>query len=291
MPNRPADWRLVYDDVDLAFGSIRSGYVFPSAPEFGSPELTNDDAARPRGDGVLFGQDTRSGTTVTFAIDVVGSGEAGVLSKLSPLAAAWRADSIRQTPGATATLVADTGRVTFGRPRRFAHSHAARKDGLIQVTADFATADDLWYGDEQSARVNLVPPSGGGLVAPLASPLSTTPTSDRSTSIRVDGELPTWPVFEVAGPITNPVIEVVGLFRLGFSLSLAYDQKLVVDTRPWARSILRNGASVAGALTSSSARLSRASIPPGSHETVLRGTSATGTASLVTRWRPAYHTA
>jgi len=290
LPNVPADWRLVYGDVDLPFGSIGSGYVFPSPPEIGSPDLTNDDARRARADGVLFGQDTRGGTTVAFDVDVVAADEAAVLSKLAPLAAAWRADSIRSTPGATATLVADTGRVTFGRPRRFAHQHTYRKDGLIQVTADFATADDLWYGPERSTSVSLVPTPSGGLLAPLASPLSTTRTSDRSQVFEVDGELPTWPVFTVRGPITNPVVEVTGVLRIAVTRTLAYDQTLVIDTRPWARSVLLDGASIGGAVSPTSTRLSRAAVPPGVNEATLRGASANGTATLSVAWRPAFHT-
>lgn len=285
----PNDWRLVYDETDLHFGSTSSGYVFPTAPELGGAELTNDDTQRPRGDGVLFGSDFRGGQTITFAIDVADDDEAGARRRLAPLAAAWRADAVRSKPGAFAELVAHTGRSAFGRPRRFVSDLEALPEGLVAVTADFATADDLWYGGEERASVSLVPPAGGSLVAPLAAPLSTTHSSDRSTAITVAGELPTWPVFEVAGPITNPVVEVVGLLRMEFRLSLAYDQRLVIDTRPWARSILRDGANVAGTLSPTSTRLSRAALPPGTHESVLRG-SSDGLATLATRWRPAFHT-
>lgn len=286
----PDSWRLSYRGTNLSFGALSSGYVFPTAPELGAPELTTDDTGRPRGDGVTFGADFRGGRTITFAIDVDGADEAEARELLGPLARAWRADTIRSTPGATAQLTAHTGRSTFGRPRRFLADLEGLPSGLVTVTADFAAADDLWYGAEQRTSVSLVPVPTGGLISPLASPLSTTRTSDRSTVLDVGGELATWPVFEVAGPITNPVVEVVGRLRMTFRLSLAYDETLVIDTRPWARSILRNGASVAGALTPSSTRLSRAALPPGRHETVLRGASSTGSASLVTRWRPAFHT-
>jgi hypothetical protein len=286
----PDSWRLTYPGTDLSFGALGSGYVFPTAPELGAPDLATDDTERPRGDGVTFGSDTRGGRTISFAIDVDGEDEAEARELLGPLAAAWRADVIRSTPGATAQLTAHTGRSTFGRPRRFLANIEGLPSGLVVATADFSAADDLWYGDEQLARVTLVPPAGGGLIAPLAAPLTTTQSSDRSTVVEIGGELATWPVFEVAGPITNPVVEIVDVLRMEFRLSLAYDQTLVIDTRPWARSILRNGASVAGTLTPTSTRLSRAAVAPGRYETVLRGTSDRGTASLATRWRPAFHT-
>ena len=290
MADTTADWRLTYGADELRFGSIESGYVFPTAPEIGAADLTNDDARRPRGDGVVFGQDTRGGTTVSFEIDVDAADEGAVLAKLGPLAAAWRGDAVRSTPGATAELVSDTGRTTFGRPRRFVVGHGLRKAGLLQVTADFATADDLWYGREDMASVQLVPPAGGGLIAPLASPLATTVTSDRSQGFTLRGARPTWPVFEIHGPITNPTIEVLGVLRMEFRLTLAYDETLVVDTRPWARSTLRNGASVAGALTRTSTRLSQAAIAPGNYELSLRGASDTGTAWAAVRWREAFLT-
>ncbi len=286
----PNDWRLSYTGESLAFGSIASDFVFTAAPDIGPSDIQHDDAARPRADGVVFGADFHGGRTITFDLAANGANEAEARTLVARLAKAWRADAIRKKPGAVATLTSDTGRVTFGRPRRFAAIDELLPQGLVQVLADFACAEDVWYGTETSVNVALQPPAGGGLIAPLASPLATTATSDRSTVIRVGGDLSTWPVFEIQGPIVNPVVEVVGRLKMEFRTTLAFDQKLIVDTRPWARTILRNGASVAGSLTRTSTRLSQAAIPPGAHELVLRGTSDSGTASVITRWRDAYTT-
>lgn len=285
------DWILSYEGVALAFGSAESRYSFPRAPEIGMRSTTTDDADRPRADGVAFGVDTFGGRTVTFEIDLVGIDEADVRQRLEVLEHAWRADAVRQTPGAVAELASDSGRVTFGRPRRFVAAEDYKPHGFVDVIADFACADTLWYsGSDQSETITFAPAAGGGLIAPLASPLSTTATSDRSRVITVGGTVPTWPVFEIEGPITDPVVEIVGLFTLEFRTTLAFDQKLVIDTRPWARSVLRNGASLAGTLTRRSQRLSQSSIPPGSHELVLRGVSETSTARATVRWRDAYLT-
>lgn len=286
----PNDWTLAYPGLALPFGSVASGLVFDTAPEIGAPEITTDDAQRPRSDGVAFGVDYHSGLTITFALTVSGTDTADARARLATLKQAWRADVVRSTPGAVATLTADTGRLTFGRPRRFASGDELLPFGISAVTADFATADTLWYGEEHAVTVHFAPDPGGGLIAPLAAPLTTTATSDRSSVLTVAGEAETWPVFEIAGPITNPSIEVVGLFRMDFLLTLAYDETLVVDSRPFARSILRNGASVAGALTHTSTRLSKAALPPGVHELVLRGTSEPATAKVTARWRDAYTT-
>lgn len=286
----PNDWLLSYPGAALPFGSVASGYVFTKAPDLGAPDVETDDASRPRADGVMFGVDYFGGRTIGFDISVAGANEADARARLAVLTKAWRADAVRRTPGAVTTLTADTGRVTFGRPRRFASVDTFLPEGLTEVVADFACADPLWYGQENLSTVALTPPPGGGLIAPLAEPLATTSTSDRSTALVVGGEVPTWPVFEIAGPITNPVVEIVGLFKMEFRTTLAYDETLVVDTRPWARTILRNGASVAGSLTRTSARLSQAAIPPGAYEMVLRGASEPGTANVRAIWRDAYLT-
>jgi hypothetical protein len=286
----PSNWNLSYAGEDLDFGSIASGYVFTGAPDLGPPDIRTDDAVRPRGDGVAFGVDFLSGRTCGFSLAVSGADEADARVRLARLSKAWRADVVRQTSGAVATLTADTGRVSFGRPRRFASVDELLPQGMTEVIADFASADSLWYGQESSTRVTLALSSGGGLIAPLASPLSTTFSSDRSRVLYVGGQVPTWPVFEIQGPITNPIVEVVGVLKMEFRTTLAYDEKLVVDTRPWARSILRNGSSLAGSLSRTSTRLSKAALPPGDHEIVLRGTSQPGTASVDVSWRDAYLT-
>lgn len=286
------DWRLAYGSTDFAFGTIESKYVFPQSgpPEISNIDITDEDADRPRGDGTLFGQDFRRGTTVTFSIEVHGKDETEAWSLLSPLANAWRADEIRSSPGEVAMLTSHTGRVTFGRPRRFQPKLDLTPFGITAVACDFATTDDLWYGPQQSASVSLVADLGGGLVAPLAAPLSTTATSDRSQTFSVDSALPVWPIISINGPITNPEVEIPGLFRMAFNLSLAYDETLVIDTRPWARTIRRNGASVSGKRDPRTARLSEASIPAGTYNFSLRGQSATGTPRALIQWRAAYPT-
>lgn len=287
------DWHLKYGSTDLAFGTVASGFVIPQggAPAISNQDITDQDAARPRGDGVLFGTDYRNGTTVTFDLLVDGGAdEAASYAKLQTLATAWRADEVRANPGSMATLQAHTGRVAFGRPRRFQPDYDLSPFGVTGVTCDFATADDMWYGPSQTTTVNLVPRGQGGLIAPLASPLATTKSSDRSQVINVNGLLPIWPVIQINGPITNPSVEVVGQFKASFNLTLAYDQTLTIDTRPWARSILRGRASAAGSLDPRGDRLSDMQVAPGRHELVLRGTSATGTPRALFTWRDAFPT-
>ncbi len=286
------DWRLTYAGTNFAFGTVNSKYVFPQSapPSVSNIDITDQDAARPRGDGVLFGEDFRGGTTVTLDIEVNGQTEAEAATLLAALATAWRADSIRTEPGATALLTTHTGRSAIGRPRRFQPKYDLTPFGLTAVTCDFVMADDLWYGPQQAATVNLVPAAGGGLMAPLAAPLATTLTSDRSQTFTVGGNQAIWPKFTIKGPITNPTIEVVGLFKLGLNMTIAYDKQVVIDTAPWARTIKQSTASVAGSLMPLYDRLSDAAVPPGRWELALRGASATGTPSATVNWRDAYPT-
>jgi hypothetical protein len=281
---------LEYPGVELVFGSRETGMGFASAPAIATPGIDVEDVAVPSQDGTLMGVDVIEGPLVTFEIDVVSQDRDGVKAIMEPLRRAWRGDAVRSVPGAVAALRSDRGKVTFGRPRRFTSADDDDRFGVSRVTCDFATVTDLWFGEEQTVTVPLVPPPGGGLVAPLAAPLSTTASSDRSQAVTLGGGLPTWPTVTVQGPITNPVIEVLGVFRWEFQgLTLAYDEVLVIDARPWIRTILRNGAAVPGRLTPRSTRLKDSAIPPGAHEFVLRGTS-NGTPTATLAWRPAFHT-
>lgn len=283
------DWILTYPGVVLPFGSIASGYGFDAAPDVGVQSVVADDFSPSGDDGRLFGVDTLDTDVVTFAIDIMAPSELEARTLHDRIRGAWRGDAIRKDPGAVAMLVSEAGRSTFGRPRRFSANTDLIHAGVVRVTADFAPATDLWFGDVESVSVGLVPLPEGGLVAPLAAPLLTTESSDRSQVVTVTGERPTWPTVTIYGPITNPVVEL-GPVRWELRTSLAYDQTLTVDASPWARTILRDGAGVPGVLTPQSTRLAKALLPPGEHEFVLRGASSTGTARAVASWRPAFHT-
>lgn len=293
---RDGEIRLSYPGTDITFGLLDSqvGAFLTERPDLGDYAIEAADVQRPRADGVAFGTDSLGGRTITLSAAVSKPTEAEALDEYARVRTAWRGDKVRQTPGAVAALTfnrAGRERIAYGRPRRFAEDMALARSGVVGFTADYSAVDDVFYSvSESSATVALVPAPGGGLIAPLASPMMTTESSDRSVGIDVSGDLPAWPVLTVDGPITNPVIEVVGLWRMEFRLTLAYDQTLVVDTRPWGRSALVNGASVAGSLTRQSTRLADASIPPGSYEVALRGSSETGSPVLRLSWRDSFTT-
>lgn len=287
---RDGEWTLAYGSESFTFGLPDSEATLLEAPDLGDVALVTGDVPRARADGVGVGVDFRAGRTVTFDLGIFRRTEAEALEVYERLSRAWRADKVRKTPGAVATLTARRAgreRVLFGRPRRFAEDLDLVAEGVIRVLVDFAATDDVFYASTPtSATVALVPPLSGGLAAPLASPLTSTSDSDRSVSIAVAGSLPAWPVIEISGPITSPEIEVVGAWRMAFSTTLAEGQTLRVDTV--ARTITRDGAPVPGVITRTSVRLGDASIPPGAYEVAFRGLSEPGTAFARLSWRSAF---
>ena len=286
-----AQWRLIYSGADYTFGTPDLPVFNHKTPEIGTADIRTADADRPRADGRAFGVDYFGGQTVSFDLGVRGYTDAEVRAETAGLQQLWRADVVRRTPGAVAELhtrYAGRDRVVYGRPRRFAPDYSdAAVNHLVSVLADFACVDDVFYGPtDESLSFGIVPPSGGGLVAPLAAPLSTTLSSDRSQGIHVETELPAWTVVDLFGPVTNPVITFGTLVTFEFRGSLAYDGVLSIDTRPWKRSVLRNGVSVAGKLRGT--RLGNAALPAGDYEVGFRGTDPTGTASVRVSWRPTF---
>ncbi|MCS3426739.1 hypothetical protein M2388_000383 [Leucobacter aridicollis] len=158
-----------------------------------------------------------------------------------------------------------------------------------RAVLSFECVDDLWYGPEEQTTIRFVPPVSGGLTFPAEAPFTfDSGPAVRNASVQVTGDVSTWPVFEIKGPVTNPEVDIVGVGKLIFSVSLAYDQTLRVDTRPWARWVKRDGAAFPGALSSAGARLSDVSLAPGTYQVLLRGYDPTGTAELrVSTW-PAF---
>lgn len=290
-----AEWRLAYPGVSFDFGTGATPVFNRTAPDLGDVEVRQEDAVHPHSDGVLMGRDFKGDRTISFDLGIRGT-PAAIRDSLGDLMAAWDAREIRREPGAVAELHSNyrgEHRIAYGRPRRIAPHIGDVATGLGGATAEFTAADPNFYSaEEQTETVGLVAATGGGLLAPLASPLATTGSSDRSTSITVSSGLPVWPVLEIAGPIIDPEVELLGLWKIRVRESLAYDQTLVIDTRPWRRRvyITPGNGSRRGALTRDSVRLVNASIPAGTHEVAFRGRTDSGAPAVTIRWQNAYPT-
>jgi len=279
------------DPIGNPFGRPM-GIFHTAAPVIGEVSATTEDEQRARMDGVAFGQDFHGNRTITFELGVKARTEAAALELYSNLARAWRADAIRKTPGAMATLKTRNGgrdRMVWGRPRRIVPIDTWRKQGWIGVQCDFATSDGNFYAhDPLGTAIPFVPPPAGGFPVPAAAPWASTASTATSGTILVEGELPVDPILSVAGPIMNPIIEVANVWRLELALTLQAGQVVTIDTRPATRSVVRqDGASFRGALTKSS-RLDRAQLAPGPYVISLQGTDSTGLSSLGIQWFNTY---
>lgn len=293
-PLTDGQWQLVYPGVDTRFGD-NTTYILVAPPGIEPADPATQDTAHAVGDGTVFGRDARPGQTITFELGVHEWSEETGTDAHARLQAAWRGDPIRDTPGAVAELHvrrASRERLVYGRPRRFASTFAQIPSlGYSGITCDFVCADDLWYDAAATTLVlSLVPPPSGGLLPPLIPPLRTTAATTRPGLAHIGGLVNTWPVITIAGPVAAPTVTVTGVWSLALDTTLGWDQTVTIDTRPWARTVTRNdGANLAGKLTRSSVRLSRAWLPADTvTEVIFGGVDPTGTSRLTVSWRNAY---
>jgi hypothetical protein len=152
-----------------------------------------------------------------------------------------------------------------------------------------------FYSAEWGSNTIYIAPGGvgGGFEFPLEFPMSNTIVTEGEDIVIVGGNTETWMLSYVHGPITGPVIDVVGYYQIKTSpdFNLGVYDYLEIDPRPWSRRILLNGTvNVAGRFTQDSRRISMQTLPPGTNQIVLRGTDKTGTAYLSTTWRNAWTT-
>ncbi|WP_030372347.1 hypothetical protein [Streptomyces rimosus] len=304
------EWNLsygpngVHPGCNFTFGTFRTGYYLLDPYEITYSDGDPGDVPLPREDGIRFGQDTRGHATITFEIgvDTVDKapnqlGRHGAnLDAVSAMLQAWDAEAVRQrfaTPAVLRTVQGGRARLFYGRPRKPAPAGSRlTRQGYTPVVATFVCQDNIAYDDvEQRVRVDLVPPPHRGLVGPLTTPLTMTGQSSARpiSDVDVGGTKPTWPVITIYGPISQPVCEVVGRWKASLNLTLAAGERVVIDPRPWARTVLRNGnANAAGWLYRGSPRLADMRLPVGRQDLVLRGIDATGSAYMTVAWRNAY---
>jgi hypothetical protein len=284
-----AGWAIVRDGDVFEFGRVETGVWNRTTPVFGYGDVRVNDYDRPRSDGRGVGIDYMSGNTVSFDLVAKHPLSVVVRERVEEMRRHWRADSERAVAGDVVELQMrydNRSRSVFGRPRRWAPNYAeATTAGMVTVQADFACVDDLFYGHEESESMTTAASGGSGWVTPFVFPLSSTRESDHSQFIAVRGTAKTWPTITIHGPVVNPKVRVGGRL-LDLRATLAFDESVVVDARPWARSVTRNGVSLAGSLRGT--RLAEMGLDPGQHEVTISGVDPTGTASVTFAWRSAY---
>lgn len=260
----------------------------------GSRMIKDDDWPVPGGHGVLMGRDTVQGAEWTFDLVVKGGGGADTFDLAESLRGMWER---QHEPGALSVLrYALPGRVrrVYGRPRRFAPTGGAVKEGWhwnhYPVLATFRLADALSYDDE--ARVlslGLVAAPQGGVVLPETLPwVLAGREGRRDGQVTVEGraEVPFTLTFHgpASGSASGWWAEGPG-WRVDLAASLAWDQTATVDTRTG--TVTRSdGVSLAGAARG---RFLTARLRPGTSEVSWGANDPTNTARLSLTHRPGYH--
>lgn len=123
------------------------------------------DATLPSEDGSVFGRDTVGGLTLTWDLLVNKTSGATAQATWRTLGSVWDAASTRRTPGAVLPLSlrrpGGSTSVVYGRPRKMEPSNMRlTREGVVELVADFATADQKFYsGTEQVQTLLLLPPS------------------------------------------------------------------------------------------------------------------------------------
>jgi hypothetical protein len=245
-------------------------------------------------DGLLFGVDTLPGMVITQNGQVWLPGEsAAALDAYSALAGAWNDPTIRLVSGAVQVFrsyykVSNVTRRCYGRGRKIMPTYGQAWQGLVPFTSQFQAADNTWYEDTQSAiTLTMVPSYAGGLVFPVTPPFQwSAQTNNQNNVVANTGSIPTWPVVSFTGPISYPALSYIATpVTIGYQGVIPAGETLVIDTRPWSRSALLNGASVAGALTGDPMIMLQ--LQPGSTEVLFTGQDFTGTSTCLVQWRTA----
>ena len=278
----------------ITFGGDEQVQVAQFDPGSGSTRV--QDAEVPMGDGVMMGRDFHSAPTwmFDFYTNVWDWSEAMCLAE--DVAAVWSGDEVRETPGAVMPLrylMAGRWRRVYGRPRNFSPPDGGlfSKLGRAEFAGSFATVDRLHYEDEeQSASADMIPTTLGGFIAPFVAPIDFESPLDGYTprGLVVGGKARVGVAVEVVGPVTDPWVEVTGQWRAQFVGTLNAGETFVLDTRPWMRTILKNGSPATGAL-SHSTMVQDVKLSPGAHSMSFGGLGAAGSARATIKWRNAYY--
>lgn len=262
----------------------------------GLPDRTTNDRALAGTDGRVFGKELLGGRTIALGFTVNLDDVFAASEVYADLSRVWNAARVRAQEGAFIEMrvrrFALPTVVVYGRPRRFSPANEELLDrGRVDIVADFETIDPYFYRDIEAVQplvVSINPPETGGFVAPFPAPISVATTAEGFGEFTVEGYEPTPMVARIDGPITNPVLDLIGGWTVQLLGTIAYDGFVDIDARPWVRTVLdSNGANWSGAFTADSPPISDLVLLPGPNELVLRGQDPTGTSSVTLTWQGA----
>lgn len=258
--------------------------------------VRNGDVALPIGHGSRPGADfLEAGTiTMTFRSSYGIRDRAAADRVTSAFTRAWRA-SLSAAPGVMTPMLFQAGgqsRVVYGRAGRISPpvpDSVLKRQGLVEIVAEFRVLDPFVYGvDQAGLTISVVPRSLGGIIAPIVTPVTTTMTSGveyRMLTVLGDAPAPLRVTFH--GPATDPVVRLGGV-EVGIVGPIAYDENVIVDGRSRTVSLDDPGATPAGHRLSRASRLDLLRVDPGTHEIGFSATDRTGTARVTVEATPTY---
>lgn len=272
----------------------------------GDDDWATDDQQDQFNGGMRMGNDVLNGPSHGFNLFVNVDDEPGALTALRAFRTAWRAWSVRKSPGALTVCrfrLNDEYRRFYGRPRRFSAppSNLIQK-GYVPVTTDFQAVDGFFYDDTENTESitmrDFTGDSDGGFVfdrtTGIEFPAIALPVGSGLSNFTVGGDATAYPIITIQGPVTNPRVET-DAWTIQLTIALAADDVVVIDTRPWKRTAILNGSgSVGGALSGyfSGQRhqsIADAVLEPGPAGVTFWGTSASGSPTCTIRWRNTYN--
>jgi hypothetical protein len=285
---------MQFDLDGFVFGNGRDVFIDEKGFDPGDWQPTTQEGVNPITGARIFGRDTDSPATWTFACHVNREDTVTALASLAAMGAKWKSSKWRAT-GAVAMMRYCLGgrtRVVFGRPRRF----SAKPDNLIlggylPPLATFDLVDSNTYDEvEQFVDMQLAPSVIGGFATPFEAPLTIEQEADsfQPGAMVLGGDTEAGYAVDFFGPVTNPSV-VIGNSTIGLTGTIPAGQSVTVDTRPWSQGMFPS-AGARGVTLTAATRLARALVSPGAYQVIFRGTDATGTARCRVRWRNAHST-
>lgn len=290
--------------VDLLPGQFElNGYVFGRADDpvtvltggWGRDtyDVRAQDVANPVGDTMLFGRDRLTPARWPFQLMAHVDEGSNVRPVQAALAAAWRNDSGRATPGRASVLRFNQDGVTYrvlGRPRELSWVGEDVHDPSMRLAAaSFQLSDINVYADEtQSISLSLVSTSTStGMVLPFVLPavLGETSAFQRRGIVSVGGTVPTPLLVTITGPTSgqaNNVMLSTSSWKIALTAPVFPNQKIVIDTG--AGTMERDGAPYAGITRDSSLFLR---VPPGNTEMNLTASDSSSSLQASASWRAA----
>lgn len=242
-------------------------------------------------DGDRFGVDRRGGRLISIDANTDAYTTTDGLRLARRLEAAWDAEPYRSVPGRHQILRWRRGGGVYrayGRSRDCIPDHSMDWTGNIPYTLTFRASEPRFYSDfEVTETIGFVPEEVGGLEGDLIGDIIASGHGSSQRGFIVGGDLPTWVIMLVRGPIANPVLEFTDQWRVELTTSIRAGDSVLIDPTPWGGPDVRTsgGANAAGMLTPRSRLLSQMKLPPGAHTAVLLGSDPTGTSSadIITR--------